>query len=365
MEIKILSLLIFLLLFPSENFAQTETRPLKEMEEVQPKVQTEVQPKVISRPFGTILPLTGKYTKLGERSLRGIRTAVEQADRFGSYHVFVKDSNSTAEGASRAYRQLTSEIMPLFVIGPVPSTHVSAIENSNAVISQPVAIFPVFDNKAHRKNIISFYLPLDYQVKTLADFSLRDLKLKRFAVLSPDTGAGRLYSDKFSNYLKRNGGKILYSGSYNPDLSDLDTHIKWIESYKLDAIFIPDSAKNSTFVIKHIISDDDITNVIFLGPNTWNSEIFYNLSKNDFDGIVHKIIFTDFIDKTSEDWINFSNLYKTLFNERPGSYEYQVYLATLYFLEKDLKREIVSGNNSLNPKAHILTIDDGRIVRLK
>lgn len=361
MKIKILSFLILALLLPSVSSAETGARPETVVEDVQPQLQ----PTVVSRPFGTILPLTGKYSKLGERSLRGIRTAIEQTDQFGSYHVFVKDSKSTSEGASIAYRQLTSEITPLFVIGPVPSTHVSGIENSNPVISQPVAIFPIFNNKAHRNNIISFYLPMDYQVKTLADFSLRDLKLKKFAVLSPDTGVGDLYSSKFSKYLKRNGGKIVYSGSYNPDLSDLDTHIKWLESYKLDAIFIPDSAKNSTFVIKHIISDDDITNVIFLGPNTWNSEIFYNLSKNDFDGIVHKIIFTDFIDKNSEDWINFSNLYRTLFNERPGSYEYQVYLATLFFLEKDLRREIVSSNNSLTPKAHILTIDDGRIVRLK
>jgi len=357
MNIKLLFLLTFLFIFPYNGISETS---ISETDNIDID-----QPTKIYRSFGTILPLTGKYSRLGERSLRGIRTAVEHTDQFGNYHVFVKDSKSTAEGASKAYTQLTSEINPLFVVGPVPSNHVEAIEKSNPIINQPVAIFPIIENKTHRKNIVSFYLPIDSQVKTLVDFSLRDLKLKRFAVLSPDTGVGKMYSDKFSSYLKRNTGKIVYRGSYNPDLSDLDTHIKWIESYKVDAIFIPDSAKNSTFVIKNIISDDDITNVIFLGPNTWNSEIFYNLSKDDFDGIVHKIVFTDFIDKNSEDWINFSNLYKTLFNEKPGSYEYQVYLATLYFLENDLRREIVSSNNTLIPKAYILTINDGRIVRLK
>ena len=351
MNIKILFFLIILFLFPHAGSSET--------------IEEDVQPHKIYRSFGSILPITGKYSQLGERSLRGIRTAIQHTDQFGKYHVFVKDSKSTIEGASTAYKQLTSEISPLFVIGPVPSNHVTAIEETNSFINQPIVIFPIIEVKTHRKNIVSFYLPIDNQVKTLVDFSLRDLKLKKFAVLSPDTGVGKHYSKKFSNYLKINGGKIVYSGSYNPDLSDLDIHIKWIESYKLDAIFIPDSAKNSTFVIKNIISDDDITNVIFLGPNTWNSKIFYNLSKNDFDGIVHKIIFTDFIDKSSEDWINFSNLYKTLFNEKPGSYEYQVYLATIYFLENDLQRQIVSSNNSLTPKSHILTISEGRIVRLK
>ncbi len=356
MKIKFLLLLTFLFLFPSNGISENSI--------IESGIE-EPPPPAIHRSFGTILPLTGKYSSLGERSLRGIRTAVEHTDQFGNYHVFVKDSRSTAEGASAAYKQLVSETTPLFVVGPVPSNHVTAIEKSSLRINQPIAIFPIFKNKTHRNNIVSFYLPIDAQVKTLVDFSLRDLKLKRFAVLSPDTGVGKLYAEKFSNYLKRNTGKIVYKGSYNPNLSDLDTHIKWIESYKVDAIFIPDSAKNSTFVIKNIIADDDITNVIFLGPNTWNSEIFYNLSKNDFDGIVHKIIFTDFIDKNSEDWINFSNHYKTLFNEKPGSYEYLVYLATLYFLEKDLRREIVSTNNSLTPKAYILTIDNGKIVRLK
>ena len=354
MNLKILSLLTLLLILPFPAGSQTE----EEIVEVE-------QPPKIYRSFGTILPITGKYSKLGERSLRGIRTAVEHADQYGNYHVFVKDSASTAEGASTAYKQLISEINPLFVVGPVPSNHVLMIEKTNPSINQPIAIFPVIRSGAHRNNIVSFYLPAESQVRSLADFSLRDLKLKKFAVLSPDTKVGRLYSKNFSVYVKRNGGRIIYDGSYNPDLSDLDTHIKWLESFNPEAIFIPDSAKNSTFVIKNIISDDDITNVIFLGPNTWNSEIFYSLSKDDFDGIVHKIIFTDFIDKNSEEWMDFSNLYKTLFNEKPGSYEYQVYLATLYFLEKDLSRQIVSTNNTLSPKAHILTITDGKIVRLK
>lgn len=351
MKIKFLFFLLILVSYPHAGSSET--------------VEKNFQLRKNYRSFGSILPITGKYSQLGERSLRGIRTAIQHTGQFGQYHVFVKDSKSTIEGASAAYKQLTSEISPLFVIGPVPSNHLKLIEETTSFINQPIVIFPVFEFSPRNRNIVSFYLPIDNQVKTLVDFSLRDLNLKKFAVLYPDTGVGKLFSKQFSNYLNINGGKIVYSGSYNPDLSDLDTHIKWIESYKIDAIFIPDSAKNSTFVIKNIISDDDITNVIFLGPNTWNSEIFFNLSKNDFDGVIHKIIFTDFIDKGSEDWINFSNLYKTLFNEEPGSYEYQVYLATIYFLENDLQRQIVSSNNSMTPKSHIFTISEGKIVRLK
>jgi len=351
MNLKNLFLLILLFIFPQTSGSETNVE--------------DNPPPSVYRSFGTILPITGKYSQLGEKSLRGIRTAIEQTDKLGSYKVYVKDSKSTGEGASSAYKQMIREINPLFIIGPVPSNHLEMIEKTNSSIKQPVVIFPVIRNKASRNNIISFYLPISKQVKSLGDFSLRDLKLKQFAILSPDSKVGKSFSDQFATYIKRNGGKIVYKGSYYQDLSDLDTHIKWMESYKIDAIFIPDSAKNSSFVIKNIISDDDITNVIFLGPNTWNSEVFFNLSKNDFDGIVHKVIFTDFINKSSEDWTNFSNLYQALFNEKPGSYEYQVYLATLYFLESDLNRQIVSSNNSLTPKAYILTIKDGSIVRLK
>ena len=351
MKITILFLLLFLVFSPHAVNSES--------------VEHNDQPQKYYRSFGSILPVTGKFSKLGERSLKGIRTAIQHAAQFGQYHVFVKDTKSTSEGASAAYRQLVSEITPLFIIGPVPSNHINLIEEYNASLNQPLVIFPVFDVNSRRKDIVSFYLPIDNQVKNLVNFSIGDLKIKKFAVLYPDTGAGKLFSKHFSHYLNVYGGKIVYKGAYNPDLSDLNTHIKWLESYKFDAIFIPDGAKNSTFVIKNIISDDDITNVIFLGPNTWNSEIFFNLSKNDFDGIVHKIIFTDFINKESEDWINFSNLYKALFNEEPGSYEYQVYLATIYFLEKDLNQKILSGNNSLKPKPHIFTIQDGRILRLK
>lgn len=322
--------------------------------------------------FGCILPLTGSYSRLGEMALKGIRTAVENAGNYGEYKIVVKDSMSTKEGAYLAYNEIFGESNPLFIVGPLPSKHITDIEIKSNYHSVPVVIFPVFERKNGRRNIHSYYLPINSQIRTLADYSLKDLKLKNFAILSPRTSVGSSISQTFKNYMKIKGGKIVYDGRYEPDLSDIDVHVQWLQAYKLDAVFIPDGAENSSYVIKKIISDDDIANVIFLGPNTWNSNIFYDLSRNDFDGVLYKIIFTDFINTKSADWVKFSNLYFSLYNERPNTFQYQIYSATLYFLEKDLKKrnssdevKLISGDISLKPKTKIFTIENGEVVRVK
>ena len=92
MKIKIIFLLIILLFSPHTGITETD--------------EIDLQPPKYSRSFGSILPITGKYSLLGERSLRGIRTAIQHAAQFGQYHVFVKDSKSTAEGAAAAYKKL-------------------------------------------------------------------------------------------------------------------------------------------------------------------------------------------------------------------------------------------------------------------
>ena len=319
--------------------------------------------------FGCIVPLTGNYSKLGEMALRGVSTAAQAVNSIANYRIILKDSNSTEKGAYYAYNQILKESNPRFIIGPLPSNHVTEIEKNSPTIDVPLVIFPVLDRAANRNNVVSFYLPVKNQVESLVDYSVNDLRLRNFAIISPDTAVGNRFTSQFKNSLQRSEGKLVYEGKYGPDLSELDLHIMWLESYKIDAIFIPDGAKNSSFVIRKIITDDDIANIIFLGPNTWNSDMFYSLSKDNFDGVLYKIVFADFINTKSEDWIKFSNMYTSLYGSRPNTLEYQIYLATLYFLEKDIRAQtgIDTGlvNVSLSPRPMIFTIQDGRIVKLK
>ena len=339
-------------------------------ETVTDETDTITEPEIYGT-IGCILPLTGEYSKLGEMALKGVRAAVENAGIYGEYKIVLKDSGSTKEGAYIAYNQILGESDPIFILGPMPSNHIAEIEKNSGPVNVPVVIFPVFDRVNSKRNIVSYYLPINIQVTTLADYSLRDLKLKNFAILNPDTSVGSSISGLFKNYLKKKGGKLVYQGVYAPDLNDIDVHVQWLQAYKLDAIFIPDGAENSSYVIKKIISDDDIANVIFLGPNTWNSNIFYDLSKNYFDGVLYKIIFTDFINTKSEDWIKFSNLYYSLYRERPNTFQFQIYIATLHFLENDIKNrnseavKLASEHTSLKPKPMIFTIENGNVLKIK
>jgi len=67
MNIKNIFLLILIFIFPQAGSSETNVE------------DNSSQP--VYRLFGTILPITGKYSQLGEKSLRGIRTAIEQTDK--------------------------------------------------------------------------------------------------------------------------------------------------------------------------------------------------------------------------------------------------------------------------------------------
>ena len=363
---SVLSLLIFLISIISYNAVYSQETVTEDAE----RADTITGPEFYGT-FGCILPLTGDYSKLGELALKGVRTAVENAGNYGEYKIVLKDSMSTKEGAFLAYREILSESNPLFILGPLPSNHIADIESKSGSINVPLVIFPVFERPDSWRNIHSYYLPMNSQIITLADYSLKDLRLKKFAILNPSTPVGSNMAGLFKNYLKKKGGKIVYEGEYAPDLNDIGVQIQWLQAYSFDAVFIADGAENSSYVIKKIIADDDIANVIFLGPNTWNSNIFYDLSRNDFDGVLYKIIFTDFINTKSEDWVKFSNYYYSLYEERPNTFQFQIYIATLNFLEKDIKKrnneavKLALEHRSLKPKPMIFTIENGKVVKIK
>ncbi|NIP30579.1 MAG: ABC transporter substrate-binding protein [Candidatus Dadabacteria bacterium] len=345
-------------------------------------------PIEIKNIIGCILPLSGENALLGERVMRGVEIAVSTSDHGDDYELFVKNIGNNKLDVINSYKELVVNSRPSFILGPVRTQAVQIVSNLVTKHRVPTITFPVFrDSSESSPYLVKFYYPIDDQIKYLADYSIKTLKLKRFAVIYPKTKLGDRFKDKFVEYSKRQGARIVHVGAYNTDLSDIDVEISWIKSFKPDAILIPDYPSRSAKIIKKILSDKTYLNVLFMGPNTWNSNAFAKLAGDDIDGLLHKAIFTDYLLIGSTKWNEFYINYKKTFNDEPGLFEYQVYeiVKKLISLSQNVgkkKYKLITnlmnlkGKGEFNvsktkygleiyPKPHLISLEDRKLIKLQ
>ena len=199
---------------------------------------------------------------------------------------------------------------------------------------------------------------------------------------------GREFAKYYKKALRKNGKLLSYKGKYNPDTLEIGTELQWMKSVKPDVLFIPDSASRSGTVIKKIIASRSLFNIFFLGPSTWNSVTFRRDVEGSIDGVIYKTLFTDFIDGNSDEWNEFETVYRKLFKDEPGTFEFRVYKITklLLLLEKrtktdgsELVKNLANGefqieNYEINPSGDgidiyprpmVLTLENGQIKKVK
>lgn len=331
-----------------------------------------------------ILPVTGEYSILGNMALRGVLAAKETSGS-DDYEVVVIDTGVTS--VSSAFSKAVGEYDPAFLIGPVPNSQLEKLDPEDINKNIPVVVFPVGKEKViPAPNLVKFHYPVDMQTYQLVDFISDNVGLSKFAVLYPDTEMGREFRDSYRNSVRQKGKSLAYEGSYDPYTLDIAQEIKWIETVKPDVIFIPDGASRSSIIIKKLLKNRGLFNTFFVGPGTWNSEAFKRDIDSKIDGIIYKTLFTDFIDMNGERWSGFKQIYRELFGENPGTFEYRVYEVTSYLIEIDKhgrnggslleklsamdeqgrEYRIRQTENGIDiyPKPMIFTLKDGKIIRV-
>ncbi len=332
-----------------------------------------------------VLPMTGEYSILGNKALRGVLVAKET---FGSddYEIVVIDIGLT--DVKSAFDEAFREYNPSFILGPVPNSQLGKLDSKDINNDIPVVVFPVgSEETVGVPNLIKFHYPVEKQAYQLVDFISNNKKISKFAVLYPDTEMGREFRDAYRDAVRQKGKSFVYQGSYDPYTLDIASEIQWIETVNPDVIFIPDGASRSSVVIKKLLRNRGFFNTFFAGPSTWNSEAFKRDIDSKIDGIIYKTLFTDFIDMNGESWSDFKQLYRELFGEDPSTFEYRAYLITSYLIRIDkegLRKESLleklrvnhdSGSDfklrsndkgiDIYPKPMIFTLKDDSIIRVK
>lgn len=306
---------------------------------------------VFDKSFATMLPLTGTYSVLGEKASRGIATAAKLSERGQLYQMYVRDVSEFEPDILKIYSDLVQSSNISFVLGPLTSksTHdISKVVDNHSI---PTVTFPVFeDSAAANRNLVKFYYPIEDQVELLVDFAMKNLNVKKYAVLYPKTKFGKRFKEAFVKAAKMKGGEFLHVSSYSQDLTGIDVELQWIKPFNPEGIVIADNPSRASSIITKFAEDRNITDILFIGPNTWNTGYFAELMDKEVDGLIHKAIFTDYLNTESPEWKQFAEIYRTVFEEEPGPFEYQVYKVTKLLFELD--------NNGDNSKSLLDKIKD-------
>jgi branched-chain amino acid transport system substrate-binding protein len=335
-----------------------------------------VEPKTV----GVVLPLTGKFSAIAEKTLRGVQMGLGlYKDNVSSFKLAVVDSEGNPDTARKGVERLVKEDNVISIIGSVLSKTAPGVASKSAELGVPdITLAQKSGVTELGSTVFRNSLTSEMQVRFLAKTAIEKLGMKRFAILFPNDQYGVEYANIFWDEILARGGSITSAQSYSPKETDFRYVVQrlvgtyyledradeykarlkdWSEhegkrmagrntppedllppSIDFDAIFIPDSAK-TLGQISAMLAYNNVRDVKLLGTNLWNVPGLAKRAGNSS----RDLVFVDSFVSSDPKFQNSSFVrdYKNLFGEEPGIFEIQGYDSALM-----LRQLISSGNSS-------------------
>jgi len=341
--------------------------------------QLEAARRVEPKTVGVVLPLTGKYSSIAQKTLRGVQMGLGlYGNNISTFKLAVVDSEGNPDTARKGVERLVKEDNVISIIGSVLSKTASGVASKSAELGVPdITLSQKSGLTELGTGVFRNALTSEMQVRFLARTAIENLGLKRFAILYPNDQYGVEYANIFWDEVLARGGSITSAQVYSPKETDFRLVIQRLvgtfyledrgEEYKarlkdwsdqqkkhsgrntppddllppvvdFDAIFMPDSAK-SLGQVAAMLDDNRVKGVKLLGTNLWNVPgLAKRAGKAGKDLIfVDSFVSTDPAFQNS----NFVREYKSIFGEEPGVFEIQGYDSALI-----LRQLIAAGNTS-------------------
>ena len=269
-----------------------------------------VDTEVDSKKIGILLPLSGKFARFGSRALQGIELAFQifEANAPKTYSLVVEDSGDDAESAATALSRLTHEHHVVGVIGPLLSKGIEKVTQKAQDLQIPL-ISLSRSTVTSGDYIFNAGISMKAQTREIAQYAVKKLGIRRFAILYPRDKAGEESMNRFWDSVDELGGEILGVESYVPGETDFrqsidrlsgrfysearereilalakDRDLKKIKKktrkneqfftlppiVDYEAVFIPEDPRIAGQILP-TFAYRDVDAVRFLGTSAWNS----------------------------------------------------------------------------------------------
>jgi len=194
--------------------------------------------------FGVIIPLTGRGASGGERMQQGVELAVEDINRQGGIHgVPLKAIYEDHEIAPRVAVNAMNKLVRIDKV-PFVITSFSATTLAIAPIAQEFTVAMINPGAVSpRLQGVSRYLfhsvPLaDFQMRVMLQHAVKELGLKRYALIYRNDDMGNGMLDFAKGYLPRIGAELVAAEAYEPNAVDFRTHLAKVRQAEPEAIYV-------------------------------------------------------------------------------------------------------------------------------
>ncbi len=231
---------------------------------------------------GVILPLSGKYEQYGTSTLRGMECAVSvkpECKGVNNIRLVVKDSMGDPTKIPALIDELMEKDKVVAILGPLPSAEAEiAAKESQAKNIIMLTLAQKQGLTGLSNNLFRFSLTPPVQVDALVRYATLEKKIKRYAVLYPNSNYGQEFAGEFEKSVSGLGGKVVSKVSFNASKADPSAEIRQLKmnvseakegAKPFDALFIPDSYMTIA-KLAPILATAGLNEVLSMGTNAWN-----------------------------------------------------------------------------------------------
>ena len=300
-----------------------------------------------------LAPLTGDFAEFGNDAVKGARLAFEQSNLKNKVNLRIADTRADAVEALRQTRLAVAQDSVVAIIGPLMSAPAATVAAwlSSVHTRIPMLTPTATDAGISRMgpNIFQVNVSMENLATGIANYAMSCLGIREFAVLSPVGDFGTAMTQSFERAVERRGGAVVVIQEFEEGQPDYTTEFRKLRATRfkqilhkrniargakdLDAIggkerkaflqdsvfsipgvFIPSSSPSDAGLIARQVAFHKIRGTL-LGTSGWYGQDLIDEGKKLVEG-AHFSVSSATTD-SSKNYTNFSNAYKSAFNEEP------------------------------------------------
>ena len=260
---------------------------------------------------GVLLPLSGRYSNLGQSTIRGIEVALLDS----SVKIIAKDDMGDSNTALQATRTMLAEARPEIVLGPLLSDSASQVVPYLKEIGVPELSFSRKELPIYGDTAFQLGASISSQIESILNVTGPILKLKRYAIVYPDNSTGFEFVRDFRRMVAESGYNIAFEASYGEDYRQtMLSIVEQLETSDVDAIFFPDDIDKATVLISNL-TPAFRKKVKVIGSAAWDDVQKLSSSKTLLEGT---LFVSPFFDRSSRELVvRFKEIYKKRYGVDP------------------------------------------------
>jgi branched-chain amino acid transport system substrate-binding protein len=273
--------------------------------------------------IGVVNMLTGPFAEGGSFQVNGLQLALEDINKAGGIlgrpvELHTEDNQSTNPGTVLAFSKLFTDPAIKAIVGPIASTHIQAASPAIAKAGIPTMIGGTDPSLTRVNNKWVFRArPNDlYSSKVIAEFGVKDLKLKKWAIIHATDAFGQGGAKALTEALQALGVTPVLDQGYTSNAQDFTPTVLAIKKSGAEVIgsYMTVPADQAIFAkqLKQLG-----VNIQWIGSPTTATVTARNLAG---EALYNTYAVVDFLPEANDAARNFAKRYKERFGIFPDNF---------------------------------------------